>query len=125
MRKIVKNIVTLALIATVGVSATAFAAGSKTNAYMTVSGGRTSPTAASATVQNKNGAKRYSYIKICSNSNCTTVLAHNEGSINPGGSVVTTTIKAGDCRQLYAKGIMKEKWSPDSAVVSTLIVKIS
>ncbi len=124
MRKIVKNIVTLALIATVGVSATAFAAGSKTNAYMTVSGGVTSPTAASATLKNVNGAKRYSYIKICSNSTCTAVLAQKEGSINPGGSVVTTTTQAGSHKNLYAKGIMKEKWSPDSDVVSTLVVKI-
>ena len=121
MRKIVKNIVTLALIATVGVSG-AIVASAKTNAYMTVTANMTTPKIAVAMVKNNTGTKRYSIIQIGQDSNMTTVYAQNQASLN-GGEWINVSLQNAR-KGLYAKGTVYKEWNPKSGVDKTMTIRI-
>ncbi len=121
MRKIVKNIVTLALIATVGVSG-AIVASAKTNAYMTVTANMTTPKIAVAMVKNNTGTKRYSIIQIGQDSNMTTVYAQNQASLN-GGEWINVSLQT-TRKGLYAKGTVYKEWNPKSGVDKTMTIRI-
>ncbi len=123
MRKIVKNIVTLALIATVGVSGV-IVASAKTNAYMTVTANMTTPRIAVAMVKNNTGTKRYSVIQIVNNSSASTVYAQNQASLNGGESTNVSLQNAQIYPNLYAKGTVYKEWNPKSGVDKTMTIQI-
>ena len=123
MRKIVKNIVTLALIATVGVSGV-IVASAKTNDYMTVTANMTTPKIAVAMVKNNTGTKRYSIIQIVNGYNTSTVYAQNQASLNGGEWTNVSLQNAHTYPSLYAKGIVYKEWNPKSGVDKTMLLKI-